>query len=403
MLKTYRYRLYLNKKQRQTIDHIIELCRCLYNCGLEQRILAYRQCRVSVTAFQQINELPSIKESFPEYQNVHSQVLQDVLRRLDKAFKAFFSSGGGRRKTGFPRFKGENRYHSFTYPQPQENMIPINNKLYLPKIGRVKIKLHREVPGKIKTVTITRKNGKYYACFAVETVASPLPTTGKYVGIDVGVMSFVATSDGLLIEAPRPYRKAEKRLKTLQREVSRRKKGSNRWKKSVQRLVRVHEKVANQRKDIAHKTARYLVDNYDLIAHEDLQVKNMVKNRYLAKSIQDSGWGTFFNILACKAAEAGRLVVKVPPHYTSQICSGCGTLVKKTLAVRVHRCPCCGLELDRDINASRTILTTALKTLGLDVAFGNGLAVAGQMNREALDFGLGSRHIIFFDPPCNIL
>lgn len=377
MLKTYRYRLYPNKEQKQAIDNTIELCRYLYNCGLEHRIRAYRQYKTSVTAFQQINELPGIKEVFPEYQNVHSQVLQDVLRRLDKTFKAFFLRVEAGEKPGFPRFKGENRYHSFTYPQPQENMIPVNGKVYLPKIGKVKIKLHREIPGRIRTVTITRKNGKYYACFAVEVDTNPLPMTGKCVGIDTGVISFVATSDGLLVESPRSYKKAEKRLKTLQREVSRRKKGSNRRKKSVQQLARAHEKVANQRKDMAHKTARYLVNNYDLIAHEDLQVKNMVKNHYLAKSIQDSGWGMFFNILAYKAAEAGKLVVKVPPHNTSQICSGCGVLVKKTLAERVHRCPHCGIELDRDINASKVILAIALKTLGLDGTFGDSLTVAG--------------------------
>ncbi|MDH7478864.1 MAG: transposase, partial [Syntrophomonadaceae bacterium] len=130
-------------------------------------------------------------------------------------------------------------------------------------------------------------------------------------------------------------------------------------------------------KDIAHKTARYLVDNYDLIAHEDLQIKNMVKNHYLAKSIQDSGWGIFFNILVCKAAEAGRLVVKVPPRYTSQICSGCGALIKKMLAVRAHNCPYCGLKLDRDVNAARIVLAAALKILGLDGAFGDSLAAAG--------------------------
>jgi len=373
MLKTYRYRLYPNKKQKQIIDNTIELCRHLYNCGLEQRIRAYRQNRISVTAFQQINELPGLKETFPEYQNVHSQVLQDVLRRLDKTFKAFFLRIKAGEKGGCPRFKGVTRYHSFTYPQPQENMLPSNGKLYLPKIGRVKIKLHRELPSKIRTITITRKNGKYYACFAVEAEANPLPITGKYVGIDMGVISFVATSDGLLVQAPRSYRKAEKRLKTYQREVSRRKKGSNRRKKSVQKLARAHEKVANQRKDIAHKVARYLVDNYDFIAHEDLQVKNMVKNHHLAKSIHDSGWGVFFNILACKAAEAGRLVVKVPPQYTSQICSGCSTIVKKSLAERIHKCPHCGLELDRDINAARNILATALSITGSDGAFGDSL------------------------------
>jgi putative transposase len=374
MLKTYRYRIYPNNRQKQIIDQTIELCRYLYNCGLEHRILAYRQRRASVYAYQQINELPGIKEVFPDYKNIYSQVLQDVLRRLDKTFSSFFRRVKTGEKPGFPRYKGENRYHSFTYPQPQENMIPANGKVYLPKIGKVKIKLHREIPGNIKTVTVTRRNGKYYACFTVEVESVLLPKTGRTVGIDVGVSAFVATSDGLLVQSPQTYRKAEKSLKTLQREVSRRKKGSNRRRKSVQKLASVHEKIANQRKDIAHKTARYLVNNYDLIAHEDLQIKNMVKNHHLAKSIQDSGWGMFFDILAYKAEEAGKQVVKVNPHNTSQICSGCGHIVKKTLAVRIHKCPHCGLELDRDINAARNILATALSITGSDGAFGDSLA-----------------------------
>jgi len=374
MLKTYRYRIYPNNRQKQIIDQTIELCRYLYNCGLEHRILAYRQRRASVYAYQQINELPGIKEVFPDYKNIYSQVLQDVLRRLDKTFSSFFRRVKTGEKPGFPRYKGENRYHSFTYPQPQENMIPANGKVYLPKIGKVKIKLHREIPGNIKTVTVARRNGKYYACFTVEVESVLLPKTGRTVGIDVGVSAFVATSDGLLVQSPQTYRKAEKSLKTLQREVFRRKKGSNRRRKSVQKLASVHEKIANQRKDIAHKTARYLVNNYDLIAHEDLQIKNMVKNHHLAKSIQDSGWGMFFDILAYKAEEAGKQVVKVNPYNTSQICSGCGHIVKKTLAVRIHKCPHCGLELDRDINAARNILATALSITGLDGAFGDSLA-----------------------------
>ncbi len=210
--------------------------------------------------------------------------------------------------------------------------------------------------GKAKTITVTRQNDKYYACFACEAEVAPLPKTNKAVGIDVGVTALVATSDGELIEAPKTYHKAEKRLKHLQREVSRRKKGSNRRKKSVRKLARAHEKVGNQRRDMAHKAARHLVDNYDLIAHEDLRVKNMVKNHRLAKSIQDAGWNLFFSILASKAVEAGRQVVKVPPAYTSQVCSNCGEIVKKSLAVRVHRCHACGLVVDRDVNAARNIL-----------------------------------------------
>lgn len=376
MLKAYRYRLYPNRKQKKAIDRTIELCRHLYNCGLEQRIKSYRQQKTSLTAFQQINELPGIKEAFPEYRDVHSQVLQDVLRRLDKTFASFLRRLKAGERPGFPRYKGENRYHSFTYPQPQENMVPSNGKVYLPKIGKVKIKYHRAITGKIKNITITRKNGKYYICFTVDIEPERLAPTSKAVGIDVGVSSLVATSDGLIVDAPRTYRKMEKRLKTLQREVSRRMKGSNRRKKSVQKLARAHEKVANQRRDFAHKTARHLVTNYDFIAHEDLRVKNMVKNRHLAKSIQDSGWGMFFNILSYKAAEAGRTVVKVPPHNTSQICSSCGAVVKKNLSMRVHKCPECGLVLDRDINAARNILAAA-KRLGFDGAFGDSLAAAG--------------------------
>jgi len=176
----------------------------------------------------------------------------------------------------------------------------------------------------------------------------------------MGVSAFAATSDGEIFEAPNTYRKAEKRLKRAQREVSRRKKGSNRRRKAVRKLAKTHEKVANQRRDIAHKTARILVNKYDLIAHEDLQVNNMLKSHHLAKSIQDAGWNLFFNILASKAEEAGRQVVNVPPAYTSQICSDCGQIVKKNLAERTHKCPECGLILDRDVNAARNILKIAL-------------------------------------------
>jgi len=375
MLKTYKYRIYPTTKQKAAINSTIDLCRHLYNCGLEQRIKAYRQQRKNLNYYAQANELREIKEYLYGYKEVYSQVLQDVLKRLDKSYQNFFRRVKQGEKPGFPRFQGYNRYHSFTYPQPKDNMVPSGGKLYLPKIGKVKINLHRELPGKIKTITITKINGKYYTCFSVEVDSIKLTPANKQVGIDVGITSFVATSDGLIIEAPRTYRNTEKRLRTQQREVARRKKGSSRRRKSVQRLAKTHEKIANQRKDIAHKTARYLVNNYDLIAHEDLRIQNMVKNHHLAKSIQDSGWGLFFDILAYKAEEAGRKVVKVNPYNTSQICSSCGKVVKKSLAVRMHKCDC-GLILDRDINAARNVLAIALKQ-GSDGAIGDSFAVAG--------------------------
>lgn len=306
-------------------------------------------------------ELPDIKAEFSEYKGVHSQVLQEVLKKLDKAFQNFFRRiREGDIKPGFPRFKGENRYHSIVYPQLNAKILPLGGTINLPKIGIIPIELSRPLEGTPKTCTVIHKNGKFYVCYSCEVEAKILPPTDKQVGIDMGITHFATTSDGEHIDTPKTYRQAEKKLKQHQRRVSRRKRGSKRRKKAVRDLARCHEKVANQRRDIAHKTANKLIGEYDLIAYEDLRVKNMLKNHHLAKSIQDAGWNTFLTILTNKAAEAGRQVVKVPPAYTSQNCSQCGGTVKKSLAVRVHDCPYCGLVLDRDVNAARNILKLAL-------------------------------------------
>lgn len=361
MLKTYKYRIYPTSEQAAIIINVLTLCRYLYNCALEHRIQAYKRTGKTVNKYEQMAELPDIKSEFPEFKGIHSQVLQEVLKKLDKTFQNFFRRiREGDARPGFPRHKGENRYHSFVYPQPNSKMLPLGGTINLPKIGIIPIRLSRPLEGTPKTCTVFHKNGKFYACYSCEVEAQILPPTGNQVGIDMGVSTFVATSDGEIFEAPNTYRKAEKRLKRAQREVSRRKKGSNRRRKAVRKLAKTHEKVANQRRDIAHKTARILVNKYDLIAHEDLQVNNMLKSHQLAKSIQDAGWNLFFNILASKAEEAGRQVVNVPPAYTSQICSDCGQIVKKNLAERTHKCPECGLILDRDVNAARNILKIAL-------------------------------------------
>jgi len=237
----------------------------------------------------------------------------------------------------------------------------IGNRLELSKIGSVKVKLHRPVDGKIKTCSITRKNGQYYAGFSCEVEAKVLPLTGKEVGIDVGVTDFVITSNGVFFPKLDKYRKAEKRLKYLQRQISRREKGSNRRRKAVTLFAKQHEKVANQRKDIAHKVSTKLILENDLIAHEKLQVKNMVKNHHLAKSITDADWSMLFQFLDYKAESAGRQVVAVPPYQTSQICSNpaCGKIVPKKLSERWHNCPHCGLSVQRDVNAAINILALA--------------------------------------------
>ena len=357
-LKTFKYRLYPTKEQVQIIDRTIETCRRLYNYWLEDRIYTYQEIKTSPTKFDQISQLPKLKISNQYLSLVHSQVLQDVATRLDKAYENFFRRvKQGTEKPGFPKFKGRHHYSSFCYPQ--SGVAIFVNKVRLSKIGDVKMKLHRPIAGVVKTCSILRSNGHYYVAFSCEVEPIKFPATDKQVGIDVGVADYVITSDGVFYPRLNAYRKAEKRLKYLQRQVSRRVKSSNRRRKAVRLLAKQHEKVANQRKDMAHKVSRELVNQNALIVHEDLQVKNMVKNHNLAKSIHDAAWSLLFNFLTYKASDAGRQVVAVPPAYTSQICSGCGELVPKKLSERWHNCPRCGLSIQRDVNAAINILALA--------------------------------------------
>jgi len=358
MLKTYKYRLYPNKEQSQKLHQTCFLCSLVYNQFLEERRDAWEIGKRSLTTYEQINSLPYKKEEANQLKEVFSQVLQDVGCRVDKTFKAFFRRVKTSEKPGYPRFKPARRYDSFTYPQA--GFAFNDNKLVLSKIGEVKIKLHRPLDGEVKTLTIHRQNGKWYACFSVEVEIKKLPTINKACGIDVGLEKFATLSTGETFENPRKLRKAEKKLKKHQRQLSKKKKGSTRRKKAVWKLARCHEKVANQRRDTHHKVARKLINQYDTIAVEDLQIKNMVKNHHLAKSIGDAGWGNFVLILTSKAESAGRKVIKVNPKGTSQICSECGTEVKKKLSQRWHNCPTCKLSIDRDINAAINILKRAI-------------------------------------------
>jgi len=360
MLKTYKYRIYPNKEQKQKIDTTIDLCRNLYNAALEHRIYLYKRSGISVTYNAQQNELPELKKVLPEYKTVQSQILQDVLRRLDRAYRNFFRRVKQGKKPGFPRFQSYKRYNSFTYPQSGFSLS--GSHLELSKIGNLKVKLHRPVEGIIKTCTIIRKNGKYYVCFSCEAEDKVIPLTYQNVGIDMGVKEFCITSDGEMLSNPRNYRKTEAKLKKQQKTLSRKKKGSNRRRKAVRELANLHEHIANQRKDNAYKVANYLLSKYDTIVREDLQIDNMVKNRKLSKSISDAGWGIFFNILEAKAKQApGKRVIKVDPRNTSQICSGCGQIVNKNLSERTHSCPFCGLTIDRDVNAAINILNRGLE------------------------------------------
>jgi putative transposase len=363
MIKAFKYRIYPTANQAQELNWALTRCRELYNAALEERIGAYRAAKKSITCFDQQKSLPDVKEGRPEYKDLHSQVLQDVLKRLDKAFQAFFrrvKRGDG--KAGFPRFQGRNRFDSFTFPQAANTGIKLlsDGRVRVHGIGgSLKVKWHRPMSGKLKTCTLKREGEHWYIVFACEVEAVKLPLTGDVVGVDVGLNHFAVTSDGEFVDNPRLHRKAQAKLRVQQRRVSRRKRGSNRRRKAVQALAKTHRKVKNQRKDFHHKTAHDLVERFDLIAIEDLNVKGLARTR-LAKSVSDVGWSSFANILFGKAEYAGRTVVKVSPNYTSQDCSSCGHREKHALSVREFVCTKCGVWHQRDHNAAKNILARAL-------------------------------------------
>jgi putative transposase len=356
--KTYKYKLQPTAEQEGAMEFVVRRCRELYNAGLQERRDAWQKCGVSITAASQSAQLPAIKEVRPEYRDVHSQVLQDVLTRLDRTYQAFLRRIQRGEKAGFPRFHGANRYTSFTYKQFGNGATLDNGCLVLSKIGRVAVRWSRPLEGTPKTVTISKEADGWYACFSCAGVPiQPLPATGQETGIDLGLESFATLADGTRIANPRIFRMAERHLKRAQRRVSRRKQGSQRRRKAVRLLARAHQRVRRTRTDFHHKVALSLVRQYDTIYHEDLQTANMLKNHHLAKSIADAGWSAFLGILAFKAVCAGKRAVAVPPAYTSQRCSGpqCGVLVAKGLSARWHSCPACGTSLHRDHNAARNI------------------------------------------------
>ncbi len=337
-------------------------CCELYNAALQERRDAWRISRKSINFASQSAQLVDIKGARPEFNGIYSQVLQDTLHRVDKTFKAFFGrvkrqAKAAARTAGFPRFRSRSRYDSFTYPQLGFSMQ--SSKLQLSKIGKVKIKLHRAIEGRIKTLTIKREAGKWFACFAVECEAKPLPVSTEAIGIDLGLTTFATLSDGTEIENPRYYKKAQSRLRKAQRKVSRRQKDSKRRRKAIQLLQRAHSQARNQRNDFHHKTSQWLVANYGLIAVEDLYLKGLASGM-LAKSVSDAGWGIFLDKIAYKAANAGRQFWRVKPSGTTQLCSGCGSVVLKSLSQRIYECPTCNLTIGRDENAAINILGLGL-------------------------------------------
>lgn len=359
MKRAYVYKLRPTRSQLAKLEEALETCRRLYNDALAERKEAWETEQKSIGFAAQCASLTQRKKSSGYLQSVHSQVLQNVLCRVDRSFQNFFRRVKSGDAPGYPRFKGRGWYDSVCYPQYGNGAKFKDGRLVLSKVGHIKVFRDRPLKGKPKTATIIRKADGWYVSIVCEVEPEPLPETGESVGVDVGITHFATLSTGETVDNPRCYRRAERRLAKAQRRVSRRKKGSKRREKAKALLGKAHLTVARSRRDHAHKTAKCLVERYDRIAVEDLNVKGMVKNRHLAKAISDSGWTQFVQILSDKAEKAGREIVKVNPRNTSQKCSGCGELVRKTLATRWHSCPPCGCELGRDHNAAINILIGA--------------------------------------------
>lgn len=361
MRKSFVYRLYPNKEQTNNLSKMLDTARDIYNSALAERKYAYRSQHKSINYYDQASEIKELRQIFPDVANLNCSMTQNILRRLDKAFKRFYNHKQGE-KVGFPRFKGSNRFKSITYPVYGDGIKLRDNKLYIRNIGLLKIRMHRLFDGIIKYACIKRDCDKWYVIFSNTVDIQPLPYSDKELGIDLGIESFACTSNNEFIENPKYLRHGLKDIRKAQRRVSRRKKGGKNRRKAVKLLAKQHLKVRNQRKDFIHKKSREIVNNNGFIAVEDLQIRNMSKNHHLALSINDAGWGMFLNALAYKAEWAGRTFVKVNPNETSQICSNCGATVSKDLSVRIHRCPYCGIVLHRDYNSSLNV-----KSLGRSV------------------------------------
>ena len=376
MKKAFKFRIYPTKNQEAILNRTLSTCRHLYNDSLAER---KRQAEMNelvrsfdvfpwgkpewINYYDQANRLPKSKTAYQK--EVHFHVLQNTLKRVERSFNNFFKGAG------YPRFQGRNRYNSFTFPESGFKIK--DEKLILSKIGTIKIIQHRKIEGSIKTCTIKKDIDQWYVTFSCD-IDNPVQSIEiiESIGIDVGLKSLLTLSNGEQIEPPKFLRESEDKLTQEQKRLSKKKLRSKN--RNNQRIIvsKVHRTIRNQRKDFAHKTSKKLVDKYDHIVFEDLQVKNMVQNHHLAKSISDAGWSQLINFTKTKAEYAGKIVELVNPRNTSQNCSSCGNLVQKDLTVRTHSCPFCGIVLDRDHNAAINILkrSSTVGTTGINACQG---------------------------------
>lgn len=355
MIRTYKFRLYPTNVQEQLLNDTVETCRRLYNESLDERTKSYE-----VGLYEQKRGLTERRKKNKYLKQVHSQVLQDVLLRLDKAYQAFF-----KKLVKYPAFKRRGKYNSFTYPQYRGFRFQ-DNRLVLSHIGNIIIKIHRIPVGSLKTCTVIKDVDRWYVCITSDdhiSKGTKSPQNSKAVGVDLGLLSFMTLSSGETIENPKHLSKSIQRIKLLQRNLARKKKGSENRAKAKKALAKAWRKVRRQRDDYVHKVSTKLASNYNTIVFEKLAINNMVKNHSLASAIMDATWGKLRQMTAYKVERRGGQVILVNPSGTSQKCSRCGVVKENKLDLdeRTFECHSCGLVIDRDHNAALNILKLGLE------------------------------------------
>lgn len=359
-------KLYPNKHQARLLEQTLEKSRMLYNYCLDMKIKKYKLDGENLHRFE-------IEKRVSNW-DLPSAIRNRIIKRLDLAYATFFRQGG------FPRFKQSGRFRSFAVRRFKQDYRFVGGKImFYKKYGftPIKVKGLKELINPKEARIVKRASGWYVQIVDEIPVVAPKKVT-NIVGIDYGLRYFVADSTGGKVKAPKVFRQMENKLAVQQRQVARKKKGSNNRRKTAQIVARTHERISNKRKDFLHKLSRRY-STFDLVSVEKLNIKGMVKNPYLSKSINDASWGIFTNMLRYKLQMLGGHLVEVNPYQTTQKCSSCGRIAHKTLSTRTHQCEC-GLVLDRDENASRNILA-----LGLDKAIVDGIAIASRVKQEALN------------------
>lgn len=379
MIRTYKFLLRPTGRQVDALTAMLGDHRVMYNAALQERRDAYRMCGVSVRYGQQCKQLTAIRAYDSDHARWSFSSQQATLRRLDKAFAAFYRRVKAGQKPGFPRFKGAGHFDSVTWPTDGDacRWMPETKRVRLQGVGHVRVHAHREVQGQVKTLTVKREGGRWYLVLACADVPmQTLTPTGAVIGIDMGIASFLTTSEGKHIPNPRHGRCGAERLAVAQQALSRCKRKSNRRRKVRARVAKIHAKVVRQRLDHAHKTALGLVRGYDLICHEDLRIANMCRSASgnvdepgrnvaaksgLNRSILDAGWGVFLSILSDKAESAGRIVIAVDPRNTSRTCPSCGHCCAENRVTQAEfRCVRCGLTQHADVVGALNILRVGL-------------------------------------------